>query len=325
MTMRRPQDTILDPGSTNSQAINHQTIPVEEALTEKLRELRTLKLFSWNIWFGGREISDAAAKQTAVLKAESADIVFLQECFGDAGLRLGRRTGMTVAQQDYDCAVLSASPIRLLPTDTASYATAALVQTRNGDVLAWSVHLAASDYGPYRSDELPQNTSEVFAQQGERKRTAEAEQILAETRRLQAQLGDIPVIVAGDFNVPSGLDWTGEHRPLLQWPATQKFLDAGYTDAFRAAHPDPVQAPGLSWSQIETLENEPRDRIDFIFVLGMDVASADHLGGAADDEDAPGDSGFTEYGGTARHIPDQRENAFPSDHLAVRATLRNPQ
>lgn len=321
--MRRPQDTILDTGSSDSQSINHMTVPVEEAFTEKLRELRTLKLFSWNIWFGGREITDAHAKQTAVLNAEEADIVFLQECFGTAGQQLGRRTGMTVAQQDYDCAVLSASPIRLLKTDTTSYATAALVQTRSGDVLAWSVHLAAWDYGPYRSDELPQNAREVFAQPGEQKRTAEAEQILAETQRLRTELGDIPVIVAGDFNVPSGLDWAGEHRPALQWPATQKFLDAGYTDAFRSAHPDPVQAPGLSWSQIETLENEPRDRIDFIFVLGMEVISADHLGGAADDADAPADPGFTEYGGTAQHIPHQRENAFPSDHLAVRATIRN--
>lgn len=323
--MRRPQDTLLDTGSSKSQSVNHTAVPVEEAFAEKLRELRSLKLFSWNIWFGGREISEAEAKQTAVLDAEDCDIVFLQECFGNAGLQLGRRTGMTVAQQDYDCAVLSSSPIRLLKTDTASYATAALVQTRSGDVLAWSVHLAAWDYGPYRSDELPQNAAEVLAQPGEQKRTAEAERILAETERLRADLGDIPVIVAGDFNVPSGLDWTGEHRPQLQWPATQKFLDAGYTDAFRSVHPDPVQAPGLSWSQIETLENEPRDRIDFIFVLGMEVVTADHLGGAADDADASADPGFTEYGGTARHIPDQRGNAFPSDHLAVRATLRKLQ
>lgn len=294
---------------------------VEATFADEVRKRRVLRLFNWNIWFGGREIDDGPAKQAAVLDAEEADIVFLQECVGHAAQRIGRTVGMTVAQQDFDCAVLSSSPIRVLETDTAAYATAALVQTRLGEVLAWSVHLAPWDYGVYRSDELPENSAEVFAQQGEQRRTAEAEKILAETGRLLEEVGQMPVIVAGDFNVPIGTDWDGSHRPNVAWPATQRFLDAGYTDAFRSVHPDPASAPGLTWSQIEHLEKEPRDRIDYIFVKGLQVDAADHLGGAADEADTPQDSGFTEYGGAADHIPAQRANAFPSDHLAVRATV----
>ncbi|MDR5712565.1 hypothetical protein, partial [Nesterenkonia flava] len=55
---------------------------------------------------------------------------------------------------------------------------------------------------------------------------------------------------------------------------------------------------------------------------GYPPVAADHLGGAADDADTASDAGFTAYPGTCRHIPDHRGNAFPSDHLAVRATLR---
>lgn len=305
---RRPQDTLAE-ASTG------------EAFEEKLRQLRSINIFSWNLWFGGREIDDAAAKQAEVLAGEDADIVLLQECFGTAGMRLGRAAGMTVAQQDFNCAVLSPSPIRLLQTATAPYATAALVQTRLGDVLAWSVHLASPDYGPYRKAELPEASAEVFAQAGERERTQQAEKVLAETERLEAELGDIPVVIAGDFNVPSSLDWDGQNRPEVQWPAPQLFMDAGYTDAFRAVHPDPSRAPGLTWSQIEPRETEPRDRIDFIYVKGLEILAADHLGSAADATDTADDAGFSEYGGVTRHIPDQRSNTFPSDHLAVRATL----
>ncbi|WP_258934606.1 hypothetical protein [Nesterenkonia pannonica] len=100
--------------------------------------------------------------------------------------------------------------------------------------------------------------------------------------------------------------------------------EVSFTDAFRAVHPDPARAPGLTWSQIESLETEPRDRIDFIFARGLNVVAADHLGGAADASDTAADEGFCDYGGPARHIPDQRGNAFPSDHLAVRATLDRP-
>lgn len=298
--------------------------PEDTKVQETIRQLRTIRLFCWNLWYGGAEIDQGRQKQAEALRGQPADIVFAQECFGDAALELGRASGMTVAQQDFDTAVLSAAPVRLLPTDTAHYATAALVQTRIGEVIAWSVHLGPWDYGPYRADELPEQSASVFGQYGERERDQQAGAILAETERLRGELGELPVIVAGDFNVPSSVDWNGSHRPQVQWPATQRFIDAGYTDAFRAVHPDPDAAPGRTWSQIEPLEKEPRDRIDFIYLLGLEVDDADHFGDAADDDDAAQDGGFTPYGGACRHIPDQRVNAFPSDHLAVRATVRRP-
>lgn len=304
--------------------------PEDTQFKDRIHELRTLRLFCWNLWYGGAEVDAGRAKQAEVLRDQPADIVFLQESAGDAAVQLGRACGMTVAQQDFDTAVMTPAPVRLLPTDTAPYATAALVQTRIGDVLAWSVHLGPWDYGPYRAGELPENAQAVFGQHGERERDQQAAKILQETERLRAELGrhgsgELPVIVAGDFNVPSGVDWNGTHRPAADWPATGRFIQAGYTDAFRAAHPDPEAAPGLTWSQIEPLEKEPRDRIDFIYLLGLDVDDADHFGDAADSSDAPQDPGFTSYGGACRHIPDQRGNSFPSDHLAVRATVRRSE
>ncbi len=305
--------------------------PEDTRIRDRIRELRTIRLFCWNLWYGGAEIDAGRAKQAEVLRSQPADIVFAQECFGDAAVELGRAAGMTVAQQDFDTAVLTPAPVRLLPTETAPFATAALVQTRIGELLAWSVHLGPWDYGPYRAAELPDGAEAVFGQRGERERDEQAAKILEETVRLQAELRgaagapELPVIVAGDFNVPSGLDWDGGHRPEADWPATRRFMDAGYTDAFRAVHPDPDVAPGRTWSQIEPSEKEPRDRIDFIYLLGLEVDDADHFGDAADDADAPQDPGFTPYGGTCRHIPGQRGNDFPSDHLAVRATIRRAE
>ncbi|GAB3194245.1 endonuclease/exonuclease/phosphatase family protein [Nesterenkonia suensis] len=281
----------------------------------------TLRLFCWNLWFGGEKVADGRHKQIDVLRGQEVDLLFLQECWGDAGGRLGRTLGMTVAQQSWDNAVLSAGGARLLRTDTAPYATAAIVQTRLGELLAWSVHLAPQDYGPYRSDELPEGRGAVFSQDGEVLRDQQAQQVLAETDRILTEHGDMPVVIAGDFNVPSPVDWEAADRPSADWPATRRLIDAGYTDAFRAVHPDPARAPGRSWSQIHTLSDEPRDRIDFIYVRGLEVLAADHVGGAADDADAGDDQGFVPYPGTCRHIPDHEDNEFPSDHLAVRAVV----
>lgn len=298
---------------------------VAAEIEEGIHQLRTLRLFTWNLWFGGREINQGREKQAAVLNEQNPDIALLQETYGDGGIQVGRGAGMTVAQQDFDTAVATPNPVQVYSTDTAPFATAALVSTRVGDVLAWSVHLDPFDYGPYRRDELPDACDEVFAQIGERTRDEQIRQVLAETDRLQALLHQqrgrqVPVIIAGDFNVPIGTDWLGAGQVL--WPATQRLLDSGYVDAFREVYPDPAQAPGLTWSQIEPEGKEPRDRIDFIFLDGFEVVSCDHLGGAADDLDAPADAGFRNFGGRTQHIPNQFDNAFPSDHLAVRAVVR---
>ena len=58
--------------------------------------------------------------------------------------------------------------------------------------------------------------------------------------------------MTGDFNTPSHLDWTPavDGRPRrtvhypVPWPVTSAVAAAGFIDAYRAVHPDPVAAPG---------------------------------------------------------------------------------
>jgi endonuclease/exonuclease/phosphatase family metal-dependent hydrolase len=61
---------------------------------------------------------------------------------------------------------------------------------------------------------------------------------------------DEPVIVAGDFNTPSHLDWTTSTKDMhcgwqYDWPTTKLLTDeASMIDSFRAVHPDPKLEPG---------------------------------------------------------------------------------
>lgn len=89
------------------------------------------------------------------------------------------------------------------------------------------------------------------------------------------------VILGGDFNEPSHLDWTEatkymrDHYGLVvPWDVSIILEKAGYKDAYREKYPDPVTHPGftcpadcpdidlkkLVWSP----EADDRDRIDFI-------------------------------------------------------------
>lgn len=89
------------------------------------------------------------------------------------------------------------------------------------------------------------------------------------------------VILGGDFNEPSHLDWTEATKDMrdhyglvVPWDVSVMLEKAGYKDSYREMYPDPVTHPGftcpadcpdidlkkLVWSP----EADDRDRIDFI-------------------------------------------------------------
>jgi len=58
--------------------------------------------------------------------------------------------------------------------------------------------------------------------------------------------------------------------------------EAGFVDAYRKVHPDPVKQPGFTWTVL-TKEDDPadhHDRIDFVFASrkNVDVKSAEVIG-----------------------------------------------
>ena len=90
------------------------------------------------------------------------------------------------------------------------------------------------------------------------------------------------VLIGGDFNEPSHLDWTEktakmwDHQGLIiPWTCSPLLEKAGFKDAFRDRYPDPVRFPGftfpannanaplsrLTWAS----EADERDRIDYIY------------------------------------------------------------
>ena len=97
-----------------------------------------------------------------------------------------------------------------------------------------------------------------------------------------------PIFVTGDFNEPSSLDWTeaveqaGKCPVAVRWPTTAAILDAGFVDAYRVAHPDPLSSPGYTWTPITAVDDpqDRHDRIDFVLVggSGAKVEAADVVG-----------------------------------------------
>jgi hypothetical protein len=85
---------------------------------------------------------------------------------------------------------------------------------------------------------------------------------------------DVPVIMGGDFNTQSHLDWSeqfadapGHEGLVLAWPVMKLFEDAGFRDTYREAHPDAGKYPGRTWSPYFGFGYAP-GRIDYILARG---------------------------------------------------------
>lgn len=93
------------------------------------------------------------------------------------------------------------------------------------------------------------------------------------------------VIIGGDFNEPSHLDWlernknlNGRQGMVIPWTVSTLLEQAGYKDAYRERYPDPVSHPGITYPS-DNWKKDPlkvtwapdadeRARIDFVLYKG---------------------------------------------------------
>ncbi|ROS05385.1 endonuclease/exonuclease/phosphatase family protein [Sinobacterium caligoides] len=103
-------------------------------------------------------------------------------------------------------------------------------------------------------------------------RARQAQKIVTTISDLINNADNIPVIVAGDHNAMSHLDfteqWADQHYGLsVDFPVSKVFTDAGFIDSYRRIHPNPIIYPGSSWSPMWKNIAAP-ERIDFIYYQG---------------------------------------------------------
>lgn len=82
---------------------------------------------------------------------------------------------------------------------------------------------------------------------------------------------DHAIVICGDFNEPSHLDWSHKAAKIglipqsIKFPTSTKFSQAGFIDMYRTLHPDEIRVPGYTWPTTELEYKTVPDRIDFIY------------------------------------------------------------
>ena len=186
------------------------------------------------------------------IRKSGADVVGIEEGGGEIP-QVARALGWHY--YDVRMQIVSRLPLLDPPAGDGVYT---FVQVAPGRVAALeNVHLPSSPYGPSwvkRGKTLAQ----VLAMERRVRLPAIRSQLRA-AAGLRAR--GIPVFLTGDLNSPSFRDWTKATvglRPALRypvrWPVSVAIERAGFTDSFRAVHPNPVSVPGLTWPTHRTLK-----------------------------------------------------------------------
>ena len=290
---------------------------------------RQVRVMSFNIARGGEAYGQPLEQTAAAIRASGADVVGLQETVAkkrgrdvDNGPRLARLLGWNYVKQPNNRGILT--PLKVVET-IASGSGARLRTSDGAEILVFNVHLGPAPYQPYQLCGVPADGAAAIRTEAEAiagaraSRGAQVDALLADVQRYRR--AEEPVFITGDFNEPSHEDWTpvaaeAGHCPLaVSFPSTRALSDAGFVDAYRAAHPDPVRAPGRTWTTTTRLDDpqDRHDRIDFVFVdLGAGGAAASRMVRSA------------HVVGESTPNADVVVSPWPSDHRAVVATVQIP-
>lgn len=239
-------------------ACSHGTPPAAPA--------HALRVLTLNVQVDGH---DKLPEIAALIRRADADVVFLQECGADkCGAVLAKMLDRKYVQQGDDTATLSRWPI-----DAAGHVAVPGGPT----VRVANLHLFYKPYQPYQLLHIPYEDGKFISTEAEAIAEARAARGKEADAAVAALAGDSIVVAGGDFNEPSHLDWTpaaaaAKRQPMaVAWPSTKAFTDAGFIDAYRALHPDPLASPGFTWTPT-TSPDDPKDhhdRIDFLLVRGL--------------------------------------------------------
>lgn len=303
------------------------------SLTPPPGDAATLDVLVWNVLHGANDVEEGPEKALRVIRDADPDLVLMQESYDINGDRptLGR---WLAAQLGWQChqadsphlCVLSKDPIQTRFFHHPWHGVGVRVRDAAArEFVAYSIWIDYRAFLGYELRDNPQISDEelLLAESVRSARLPQARALLTHIEEQGHFELDVPLLVGGDWNSPSHLDWTPDtariyrHRRALPIPVSLAMQDAGFIDTFRSIHPDPVQRPGITWTPMfrtpESGKEQAFDRIDRLYLRNPAVrpnrwrlrpTEARVLPQRWADEETP----------TIQH-------GFPSDHCAVWMSL----
>lgn len=266
-----------------------------------------LRVMTWNIWHGGREDGTKVGpnRVTEIIRSSGADLVAMQETYGSGEL-IAKDLGFHLHARGENVSIHSRYPIvEDISVHEPFKCVGALIRLPNERLVAfYSIWL------PYDGEIWERGTRDTSNVQSMLKACAPSEvDLLKIYKQIKAKLeqtpagktqGEIPIIIAGDFNSMSHLDYTqvarDQYVAVVDWPTSRVLIEAGFRDAYREKHPVVNRLKDRTWTP--RFSEQEQDRIDFIYYKGRVLQCLESW------------------------VIDSHKDGFPSDHAAVLGRFR---
>ncbi len=260
-----------------------------------------LDVLTWNIWHGGREDGEdvGPARVADVLRDSGAELIALQETYGSGEL-LADALGFHFHPRGTNVSILSRYPVlEDLSVGPEFNCAGALVELPDGGRAAFF-----SIWLPYSGEIWAAGTRDtsdpaamLAACQASDDLMSTLWPAIQERHAALKNAADVPLILAGDFNTMSHLDYSEVGRDQygvpVAWPVAQGLARAGLRDAYRECNPRIDRTADATWTP--RFPDQEQDRIDFIQYRATDLRA------------------------TESQVLRSHADGFPSDHAAVLA------
>lgn len=232
-----------------------------------------LNVVQWNIYQGGKHVgNEGVARITELLKASGADLVTMQEGYGSQRT-ISEALGMNLLTRmdNTNLALLCRYPMEPIPTSDVFKSNPAFIQLPDGNRLfvngLWIRYAVNPTYaGDYMAP--GQDTGKWIEE--DRTRALVDITAIVDNDTKPYVTPDTDIILAGDFNSSSHLDWTDPSIHYgygnIKFPVSIYMRELGFKDSFREMNPDEVSRSEGTWAV--TFGHLQHNRIDFIYYKG---------------------------------------------------------
>ena len=242
----------------------------------------TFKVMAWNILHGGNDIENGQQNVVKIIREINPDVILMVETYGSGpyiakelgyNFHLIAQRGTALDDQSVNLSVFSKFPFgERIDTDYPFFlgGTEIIIHDVKMHFFSNWFH-----YLPWNNEpeKMGKTVEELLEWEKTEHRYKMIQKVLPYFNKYASQSDSIPVIVGGDMNSPSHLDWSEKTKKIhnnlvVPWYATKVFEDMGYTDSFREKNPNPLKKPGITW---DNKTRNDSNRIDYIFYKGKNL------------------------------------------------------
>lgn len=237
-----------------------------------------IRTMVWNIWHGGRRYGKHVGVERVLetIKEARPDVVGLIETYG-SGEIIADSLGYYFYLVSSNLSIMSRFPIKETVKAFRSFNFGgAVIELGDGKQIAfldtWLHYLPSSGRNVIEG----KMTADELVKDEEKTRHSEVKQILKEIQPILSNSHKTPVIMLGDFNTGSHLDWVEETKKIhnnytVKWPVSVEMQKVGFKDSFRELNINALLDPGITWTPRAATSSSKyglRDRIDYIYYKG---------------------------------------------------------